>query len=363
MMSPIDPNGEDIDLRRISYDGKDGKGREGGLIPSISVEMDETPTRPRRTGRSPSGGVGGGGGAGLNIRGLTLPTAGKITNGDSGMLHGEKEEGSDSLGDLIPSPRVSAFKASLLQPSPEMPMSPAWQSFDASPVGNRASSSRRNGNGNGIHPASPSVLFAPPGQAPSPLGPGGNERRFDPTPTHGLHARNLSLFFPSPGQQRTGNGSRGKDVFGEEGFDGMGQENGPDTVLPAGEDRKVFGGKGGWSFGGGHNGSTAAGQTLSPENAKSSKRRGHHVSCLIHEKESEADELAQTFAISQFLLIPRSDYHESVSRYGFTLTESSADNTSIEIISHISSYPLAILEFVDGIITDSIALTTQRLRS
>lgn len=235
------------------------------MIPSISVEMDETPTRPRRTGRSPSGGVAGGGG-GLNIRGLTLPTAGKITPSTS--LNGE--EGTDKLGDLAPSPRVAAFKAALLQPSPEIPISPAWQSFDASPSASPARRATSPRMANGTHPASPSALFAPSATAPSPLGPRGNERRFDPTPHHGIHARNLSLFFPSPGQQL----SNGRDVFGE----GNGQEEELQGVeLPAGEERKVFGGKGGWSFAG-QNG-VEGGRTLSPEHARSSKRRGHHVSC------------------------------------------------------------------------------------
>jgi hypothetical protein len=51
-----------------------------------------------------------------------------------------------------------------------------------------------------------------------------------------------------------------------------------ETVLPAGEEKKVFGGKGGWSFGGQNGSAGANGQALSPEHANSSKRRGHHVS-------------------------------------------------------------------------------------
>jgi len=228
---------------------EDGKKKEGaglgmglGMVPSISVEMDETPTRPRRipNHRSPIPG------GGLNIRGLTLPTAGKISHDlkDSGE---EREDERDSLADLAPSPRVAAFKAALSGPSPETPLSPAWQSFDASP------SIRQNA-------ASPTGV---PG--PSPLGP----RRFDPTPTHGLHARNLSLYFPSPGAKATG-GVKG-DIFRNEG--GEGSEN----VLPAGEDRKVFGGKGGWSFGE----QNIDGLALSPEQAKRGKRRGHHVSGFL----------------------------------------------------------------------------------
>ena len=274
MMSPIDPNGEEMDKPRSAREGRETPRKEGGLIPSISVEMDETPTRPRRTGRSPSGGAMGSGGAGLNIRGLTLPTAGKITSSADEGGRGNDEERADSLGDLIPSPRVNAFKAALLQPSPEIPISPAWQSFDASP--GRRVTSPRVGPGAGHHPASPSMMFAPSGSAPSPLGPRANERRFDPTPTHGLHARNLSLYFPSPGHQPRasigGNGSRDPFMQGAEGF----QEE--ETVLPAGEEKKVFGGKGGWSFGGQNGAAGVDGQALSPEHAKSSKRRGHHVS-------------------------------------------------------------------------------------
>jgi hypothetical protein len=225
-----------------------------GMVPSISVEMDETPTRPRRipNHRSPIPG------GGLNIRGLTLPTAGKISPAprENGGGDGEeKEDERDSLADLAPSLRVAAFKAALAGPSPEIPMSPAWQSFDASPAMRHSHSST----------ASP-----PSGSVPSPLGPRGNERRFDPTPTHGLHARNLSLYFPSPGQQA---GSSGKivkgDIFRDDGNGGQAEEK----VLPAGEDRKVFGGKGGWSFGE----QKLDGQALSPEQAKRGKRRGHHV--------------------------------------------------------------------------------------
>jgi hypothetical protein len=53
-----------------------------------------------------------------------------------------------------------------------------------------------------------------------------------------------------------------------------GQVQGEENVLPAGEDRKVFGGKGGWSFGE----QNMDQQALSPEHAKRGKRRGHHVS-------------------------------------------------------------------------------------
>jgi len=222
-----------------------GLGMGMGMVPSISVEMDETPTRPRRipTHRTPIPG------GGLNIRGLTLPTAGKISSAsrDDGE---DKEDEGDSLADLAPSPRVAAFKAALSGPSPEIPLSPAWQSFEASPA---------------MCHSNPNTASPPGVSVPSPLGP----RRFDPTPTHGLHARNLSLYFPSPGQKATG-GVKG-DIFRNEG-NGEGSEN----VLPAGEDRKVFGGKGGWSFGE----QNIDGQALSPEQAKRGKRRGHHVSTI-----------------------------------------------------------------------------------
>lgn len=226
-----------------------GMGTGTGMVPSISVEMDETPTRPRRipNHRSPVPG------GGLNIRGLTLPTAAKIS--PELRENAEKEDERDSLAELAPSPRVAAFKAALSGPSPDIPMSPAWQSFDASP-------SMKTTN-----TASP-----PQRSVPSPLGPRGNERRFDPTPTHGLHARNLSLYFPSPGQAGpSAKGVKG-DIFREDG-DGTVEEK----VLPAGEDRKVFGGKGGWSFGE----QNMDGQALSPEQAVRGKRRGHHVRVLV----------------------------------------------------------------------------------
>jgi len=226
-----------------------GLGMGIGMVPSISVDMDETPTRPRRIANSNSRTSVSGG---LNIRGLTLPTAGKIIS--ETRQPGEKEEDEfDSLADLAPSPRVAAFKAALAGPSPTIPMSPAWQSFEASPSMSRGPGSPPNN-----------------GSVPSPLGPRGNERRFDPTPTHGLHARNLSLYFPSPGQAAIDRGTKNGDVF--EGGSDAPQEEG--TVLPAGEGKKVFGGKGGWSFGEQHDPK----QALSPEHASRGKRRGHHVS-------------------------------------------------------------------------------------
>jgi len=246
MTPPPEDNGRPYHHLRHEQDAEEQKKESGaglgmGMVPSINVEMDETPTRPRRipSHRTPIPG------GGLNIRGLTLPTAGKISP-DQNEIE-DKEDERDSLADLAPSPRVAAFKAALSGPSPEIPMSPAWQSFEASP------SMRQN-------------AASPPGvSVPSPLGP----RRFDPTPTHGLHARNLSLYFPSPGAKASG-GVKG-DIFRNDG-NGEGSEN----VLPAGEDRKVFGGKGGWSFGE----QNIDGQALSPDQAKRGKRRGHHVRSL-----------------------------------------------------------------------------------
>jgi hypothetical protein len=243
---------EEEDMEDKRKEQTAGLGMGMGMVPSISVEMDETPTRPRRipNNRSPIPG------GGLNIRGLTLPTAGNISPEDRAGNEEDREDEGDSLADLAPSPRVAAFKAALSGPSPEIPLSPAWQSFEASP-------SMRHPH---PHPHPHTNTASPPGvSVPSPLGP----RRFDPTPTHGLHARNLSLYFPSPGAQATG-GVKG-DIFRNEG--GEGSEN----VLPAGEDRKVFGGKGGWSFGEQNN----DGQALSLEQAKRGKRRGHHVSLLL----------------------------------------------------------------------------------
>jgi len=246
MTPPSEDNGRAYHHHRHEEEREEEKKENGaglgmGMVPSINVEMDETPTRPRRipTHRTPIPG------GGLNIRGLTLPTAGKISPDLN--ENEDKEDERDSPADLAPSPRVAAFKAALSGPSPEIPMSPAWQSFEASP------SMRQN-------------AASPPGvSVPSPLGP----RRFDPTPTHGLHARNLSLYFPSPGAKASG-GVKG-DIFRNDG-NGEGSEN----VLPAGEDRKVFGGKGGWSFGE----QNIDGQALSPEQAKRGKRRGHHVRFL-----------------------------------------------------------------------------------
>jgi hypothetical protein len=87
-----------------------GAGLGMGMVPSINVEMDETPTRPRRipSHRTPIPG------GGLNIRGLTLPTAGKISPDPTESE--DKEDERDSLADLAPSPRVAAFKAALSGP-------------------------------------------------------------------------------------------------------------------------------------------------------------------------------------------------------------------------------------------------------
>lgn len=262
------PSPPDMDGRRHSFHGEQsskntplkarqehtGLGMGTGMVPSISVDMDETPTRPRRINAARSPAIAGG----LNIRGLTLPTAGKIISADRHThdhAHAdEKEDERDSLADLAPSPRVAAFKASLAGPSPKIPLSPAWQSIDASPSMSRGA-------------ASPPTITS----VPSPLGPRANERRFDPTPTHGLHARNLSLYFPSPGQQAINSGAEGGgDVFQR--GQNEGQEEG--AVLLAGEERKVFGGKGGWSFGEQHDHA----QALGPEQVPKGKRRGHHVS-------------------------------------------------------------------------------------
>jgi hypothetical protein len=262
MTPPSEDNGRTYHHHQHGEETEEEKKESGaglgmGMVPSINVEMDETPTRPRRiqSHRTPIAG------GGLNIRGLTLPTAGKISPDPRESESEEKEDERDSLADLAPSPRVAAFKAALSGPSPEIPMSPAWQSFEASP------SIRQN-------------AASPPGvSVPSPLGP----RRFDPTPTHGLHARNLSLYFPSPGAKASG-GVKG-DIFRNDG-NGEGSEN----ILPAGEDRKVFGGKGGWSFGE----QNIDGQALLPEQAKKGKRRGHHVRSLIHMwcEKGKADVLA-----------------------------------------------------------------------
>ena len=175
---------------------------------------------------------------GLNIAGLP------------GMPGTEMDEAGDSLPDLIKSPARNFFAAS----SPSgAPASPAWPSFERN-------SPRINGSPQPRHKARASldVPFSPLGQQRA-------ESRFDPTPQHGIHARNLSLYFPQPGAP-VQNVPEGDLIASPEPLH--------DVMISGGKERKVFGGTGDWTFG------ANVPASLEPpgsEGGKRGKRRGHHV--------------------------------------------------------------------------------------
>ena len=186
---------------------------------------------------------------GLNISGLPANTSSI-----------DLEEEFDSLPDLAPSPHRAFF--SKADPN-GAPISPAWQSFETAfpPSGPTGASPQHHKAKNSLD-----VPF-------SPLGTRSGEKRFEPTPTHGIHARNLSLFFPQPGAAPPPAGGR-LSVPHSPMVKGSGSPQ--PEVSPAGDaDRKVFGGAGDWSFGTAHGGAKGT-----PEGSKRSKRRGHHVSLL-----------------------------------------------------------------------------------
>ena len=216
-------------------------------------------------------------GGGLNISGLPTMT---------GSVEKEEEEKDQlpALPDLLPSPRRKFF----LQSDAEgQPKSPAWQSFE---VDHRLS------------PGSPSTRNRPRGSVEmpfSPLSPNSNDKRFDPTPQHGIHTRNLSLFFPSPGQQH------GRlSVPATPNFLSPEETHRSVVPLPAGsEEKKPFAGNADWRFGQ----PTGENSLETPDEVKRGKRRGHHVCdhrnlpyCML------IFSTAQAFPFPQLLLFPRS---------------------------------------------------------
>jgi hypothetical protein len=188
----------------------------------------------------------------------------------------EMEEGFDSVPSLggyvpSPSPRRTVFRAG---PNPiqalDAPTSPSWQSMTSPNPNFNYNFPNASGSGS---PSPPGISSARFRQAldvpPSPLGAGAGGRRFDPTPQHGIHARNLSLYFPQPGQKE------GAVVLSPEMIAERRMSVG--SGIPTGE-RNVFGGSGDWSFGKGPKGD---GEGLQTPDAKRGKRRGHHVSCRM----------------------------------------------------------------------------------
>lgn len=224
---------------------------------------------------------------GLNIAGVELRDGG--------------EEESDSLTDLLRTPARSSFFKNGENAGP--PISPAWQSFEKtspqlsnSPA--RPHAHARRSRGSMDLPFSP--LGANGGHQHSP---GPRINRFEPTPEHGIHARNLSLYFPQPGQQPSP-GARPTSplVRSPEAFESIPQFAGEQGG--GGKERKVFGGTGDWSFGQSH------ASNLEPEAAegsKRSKRRGHHVSTAYITGDILIDPVAQALLVAQLLFISRSN--------------------------------------------------------
>ncbi|KAK1922885.1 hypothetical protein DB88DRAFT_541095 [Papiliotrema laurentii] len=191
---------------------------------------------------------------GLNISGL--PREPLSSTSEPSPL-----EETDSLPELLQTPHRAFFANASAEGAP---ISPAWQPLEASPRLHQALAS-----GTDPSPCAPSSTSSHSADPPIPFSPLGAPRRssglFEPTPQHGIHARNLSNFFPRPGQS-----SRDGLMPSPEPL-----QDAP-HVLPAGKERKVFGGKGDWSFG--HNANEVSSDSLSSEWAetKRSKRRGHH---------------------------------------------------------------------------------------
>ncbi|UOH79792.1 hypothetical protein LQV05_000803 [Cryptococcus neoformans] len=193
---------------------------------------------------------------GLNISGLPLPEITTNTIVEQGYIEDKpsKEDENDALPELA-SPRRLNFGN-----SENAPVSPAWQSME-SPKSNQYSP---RGKRQSIH----CFTSQPNLEVPSPLGP--KFRRFEPTPNHGIHSRNLSLFFPQPGStpppKSTSPGLIPSPEFGET------------TLIPSSDssnEKKVFGGAGNWSFGQARPEAGGSVGLLTPD-VKRSKRRGHH---------------------------------------------------------------------------------------
>ncbi|WWC92103.1 uncharacterized protein L201_007057 [Kwoniella dendrophila CBS 6074] len=192
---------------------------------------------------------------GLNIAGMSIPSLLSTAEIEQEGPVPEEEEG-DALPELMASPRGRLnFNVSSTD---GIPSSPAWQSIDATPSSAGLNSSSSWGRR--------TSLDVP---VPSPLGPRHNEKRFEPTPQHGIHARNLSLFFPQPGHPIPQRPDDSPALM-----ESPVQPN--ESLMPsAGGERNVFGGTGSWSFG---QASTSQDENglQTPEGVKKSKRRGHH---------------------------------------------------------------------------------------
>jgi hypothetical protein len=188
-------------------------------------------------------------------------------NGHSHSHDDDADEEKDNVGDLPPTPSRHSFHgASLAALMGERPTTPTRESGRPSspsspwsPLEAATSPARRT-----------QPLARPPSwhrnslEVPSFVG--AEPRRFEPTPTHGLHARNLSTYFPHPGVPLP---------------PASPTLEGAEQVIPQG-DRTAFGGPQDWQFG-----ESPTGEMEGGEQMRRGKRRGHHVS-TSREREWEA---------------------------------------------------------------------------
>ncbi|KAL0253517.1 hypothetical protein I308_100889 [Cryptococcus tetragattii IND107] len=208
-----------------------------------STEVTAPGTEPRSSHRQAAA-------KGLNISGLPIPEITTNTIVEQGDIEDEpgQEDEDDALPELV-SPRRLNFGN-----SENVPVSPAWQSMD-SPTSNQYSPGRKRQS---IHrfPLQSNL------EVPSPLGP--KSRRFEPTPNHGIHSRNLSLFFPQPGSipppKAASQGLIPSPELGET------------TLIPRADssnEKKMFNGAGNWSFGQARPETAGSGGLLTPDHKHS----------------------------------------------------------------------------------------------
>lgn len=227
-----------------------------------------------------------------NSKSPTRSTFGGLNIAGVELREGGIGEESDSLSELLKTPARTNF-FSKDQHGAGAPVSPAWQSFDKTSPHLQGSPAGRGHRARG----SMDLPFSPLGSARQ--NSVGTRGAFEPTPEHGIHARNLSLYFPQPGQ-RPATEERVGSPFSTspENFESIPQFAGEQPG--AGKERKVFGGTGDWSFGRSH-------ASLGPdaaEGSKRSKRRGHHVSSIVISPRYTTDFAAQAFLVAQLFLLP-----------------------------------------------------------
>lgn len=186
---------------------------------------------------------------------------------DSEEDKAEAREAADTVPDLTDLPPTPNKRHSLnlsdrpLTPTgPDgrrSPLSPSWAPLETSPRSEmRDFGSSPRGRPPSWHRTSLEVpsFYIPP--SPSESKPA---RSFEPTPHHGLHARNLSAYFPHPGMPA--------------------RVPSPTPVSPAGDSVIPDADKSAFGAGGDYSPQSPAEE--STERARAGKRRGHHVSPFI----------------------------------------------------------------------------------